>query len=78
MEVLLPFRTWPAVTAGQSILVNLLFSQRREFPSVFHDLYLPNWFYLLNVVRCRLKYYWLLFSDNDILSLDDWVFSTEA
>jgi hypothetical protein len=25
-----------------------------------------------------LKYYWLLFSDNDVFSLDDFVFNTEA
>ena len=26
----------------------------------------------------RLKYYWLLFSDNDVIALDDYVFNTEA
>ena len=25
-----------------------------------------------------MKYYWLLFSDNDVISLDDYVFNTEA
>lgn len=32
----------------------------------------------LNTTRIRLKYLYLLFLDDDPISLDEWVFNTEA
>lgn len=34
--------------------------------------------WLIHLSCCRLKYLYLLFSNNDPISLDEWVFNTEA
>ena len=48
-------------------------SPRRENPSV-----LPVCCFGLIVILARLKYLYLLFSDEDLVPLDRWVFNTEA